>query len=66
MRRINLTFTFDATDDYCDSHILPLGKMLESGEFQKKFTDGIENKLTVIDAKLEISTNQDMAINNTI
>lgn len=49
------TFEFDVTDEYFENQIVPLGKMLESGEFYKKFTEGIESKLQIVNAKLEIS-----------
>ena len=59
MRRVVFTFTFDATDEYCESQMIPFGKMLESGEFHKKFTEGIQDRLTIIDAKLEITNKQE-------
>lgn len=59
MKRGVLTLVFDATDEYCENEIIPFGKMLESGDFHKKFTEGIEGKLTIIDAKLEITNKQE-------
>ena len=54
-KRALFTFEFDMTDEYFENQIVPFGKMLESGEFYKKFTEGIESKLQIVNAKLEIS-----------
>lgn len=54
-KRAVFTFEFDVTDEYFEKQIVPFGKMLESGEFYKKFTEGIESKLQIVNAKLEIS-----------
>jgi hypothetical protein len=56
MKQASFTLTVDVTDEYCDTQLIPFGKMLESGEFHKRFTEGIHDKLTVIDAKLQITT----------
>ena len=54
-KRALFTFEFDMTDEYFENQIVPFGEMLESGEFYKKFTEGIESKLQIVNAKLEIS-----------
>lgn len=56
MKRAIFTLQLEMTDEYCEQQLIPLGKMLESGDFYKKLTDGIQDKLTVLDAKLEITT----------
>jgi hypothetical protein len=56
MKQAVFTLTVDVTDEYCDTQLVSFGKMLESGEFHKKFTEGIQDKLTIIDARLEIKT----------
>ena len=56
MKRATFTLQLEMSDDYCEQQMMPLGKMLESGEFYKKMTEGIQDKLTIIDAKLEITS----------
>lgn len=53
-KKVLFTFEFEVTDEYFENQIIPFGKMLESGEFYSKFTEGIETKLQIVNAKLEV------------